>query len=79
MEVKVTGSVPYWMTRLVGETGCILQGHSKYNNALEAGDVILHEQMGGRPYKPHYGLTPESLSARADTNAVTEPPAAVAV
>jgi VTC domain len=79
MEVKVTGSVPYWMAQLVGETGCILQGHSKYNNALEAGDVVLHEQMGGRPYKPHYGVTPGTLPARSNTNAVAEPPVAVAV
>jgi VTC domain len=79
MEVKVTGSVPYWMTRLVGETGCILQGHSKYNNAMEAGDVILHDQMGGRPYKPHYGLTPETLPGRSNTDAVTESRVAVAV
>jgi len=79
MEVKVTGAVPYWMAQLVGETGCILQGHSKYNNALEAGDVILHDQMGGRPYKPHYGLTPDSLPGRADANAVPLNPVAVAV
>jgi hypothetical protein len=79
LEVKVTGSVPFWMAQLVGETGCILQGHSKYNNALEAGDIVLHEQMGGRPYKPHYGLTPEMLPARANTNAVTETPVPVAV
>jgi SPX domain protein involved in polyphosphate accumulation len=79
MEVKVTGSVPYWTSRLVGETGCILQGHSKYNNALEAGDVVLHNQMGGRPYKPHYGITPETLPVRSNTNAVTEAPVAVAV
>ena len=79
MEVKVTGCVPYWMTLLVGETGCILQGHSKYNNALEAGDPVLHEQMGGRPYKPHYGLTPDSLAARTQINAVADGPAALAV
>ena len=79
LEVKVTGSVPYWMTRLVGEVGCILQSHSKYNNALEAGDVLLHEQMGGRPYKPHYGLTPDSLPSRSNSNAVADPPVAVAV
>jgi hypothetical protein len=79
MEVKVTGSVPYWMTYLVGERGCILQGHSKYNNALEAGDPILHEQLGGRPYKPHYGITPHSLAANANTNAVTDAAQAVAV
>jgi SPX domain protein involved in polyphosphate accumulation len=79
MEVKVTGAVPYWMTRLVGNHGCILQGHSKYNNALEAGDAVLHEQLGGRPYKPHYGLTPDSLPARMNTNAVAEPAQAIAV
>ena len=79
MEVKVTGAVPYWMTRLVGEHGCILQGHSKYNNALEAGDNLLHEQLGGRPFKPHYGLTPDSLAACASTNAVRDPSPAVAV
>lgn len=79
MEVKVTGAVPYWMTHLVGEHGCILQGHSKYNNALEAGDPVLHEQLGGRPFKPHYGLTPDSIAARTQTNALPEPVPAVAV
>jgi len=79
MEVKVTGAVPYWMTYLVGKHGCILQGHSKYNNALEAGDSVLHAQLGGRPYKQHYGLTPDSLATGANTNAVSEPRPAVAV
>ena len=64
MEVKVTGSVPYWLTRMVGEQGCILQSHSKYCNALEDGDAVLHRQMGGRPAsKEHYGITPCSLPA----------------
>lgn len=63
MEVKVTGSVPYWLTRMVGEHGCILQSHSKYCNALEDGDAVLHQQMGGRPTKQHYGITPGSLAA----------------
>jgi hypothetical protein len=61
LEVKVTGSVPYWLTYLIGKHGCILQSHSKYNNALEDGDTILHEQIGGRVIKHHYGLTPDSL------------------
>jgi SPX domain protein involved in polyphosphate accumulation len=78
MEVKVTGSVPYWLTHLVGEHHCILQGHSKYNNALEAGDSVLHEQLGGRPYKPHYGLTPDSLAVQTRQNAVAEPISAAA-
>lgn len=41
MEVKVTGSVPYWLPRMLGDVGCILTSHSKYCNALEAGDPTL--------------------------------------
>ena len=66
MEVKVTGSVPYWLTMMIGEHGCILQGHSKYSNALEDGDPVLHRQLGGKPVKHHYGLTPHSLKANVD-------------
>ena len=60
MEVKVTGSVPYWLSVMIAEHGCILQGHSKYSNALEDGDPVLHRMMGGRPEKRHYGITPHS-------------------
>lgn len=63
MEVKVTGSVPFWLTHMIGQHHCILQGHSKYNNALEDGDPVLHRQIGGRVIKHHYGLTPDSLAA----------------
>jgi hypothetical protein len=49
MEVKVTGSVPYWLTKILGETGCILQSHSKYCNALEDGDPILRRGLFGGP------------------------------
>lgn len=65
MEVKVTGTVPYWLTQMVGRHHCILQSHSKYNNALEDGDEVLHQQIGGRVIKHHYGLTPDSLSLNA--------------
>ena len=41
MELKVNGAVPYWLPQLLGEAGCILTGHSKYCNALEAGDPAL--------------------------------------
>jgi SPX domain protein involved in polyphosphate accumulation len=44
MEVKVTGAVPYWLTRLLGETGCVMQGHSKYCRIMEAGDPVLRAQ-----------------------------------
>jgi SPX domain protein involved in polyphosphate accumulation len=44
MEVKVTGAVPYWLTRLLGQTGCVMQGHSKYCRIMEAGDPVLRAQ-----------------------------------
>jgi hypothetical protein len=49
MEVKVTGAVPYWLTRMLGEQGCILQSHSKYCNALEAADPVLRKSLYGGP------------------------------
>jgi len=76
MEVKVTGAVPYWLTRMVGEHGCILQSHSKYCNALEDGDPVLHQQMGGAPkQKSHYGLTPQSLPSNVITPTYNPTPA----
>jgi hypothetical protein len=54
MEVKATGSVPFWLPRVMGRHGCILRSHSKYCNALEAGDNLLHQQMGGPPKKKIY-------------------------
>jgi hypothetical protein len=62
LEVKVTGAVPFWLTTMIGKHGCILQGHSKYSNALEDGDPVLHRMIGGRRVKQHYGLTPHSLT-----------------
>ena len=63
LEVKVTGSVPYWLTTMLGEHGCILQSHSKYSNSLEDGDPVLHRMMGGRPVKHRYGVTPQENRA----------------
>ena len=57
MEIKITGCIPYWLTQLVGEAGCVLQSHSKYCNALEDGDPVLHRQLGGR-VKIQYGVVP---------------------
>lgn len=45
MEVKVTGSVPFWLPRMLGSAGCILTSHSKYCNALEAGDPTLQRRV----------------------------------
>lgn len=47
MEVKVTGSVPYWLPGMLGAAGCILTSHSKYCNALEAGDTALRWRKNG--------------------------------
>lgn len=41
MEIKVTGAVPYWLTRLLGEKGCMLSSHSKYCSAIEAAGRAL--------------------------------------
>ncbi len=41
MEVKVTGSVPFWVPRMLGSVGCLLTSYSKYSYALEAGDPAL--------------------------------------
>ena len=48
MEVKVTGSVPFWLPKMLGEAGCILTSHSKYSNALEAGDMALRWSKNGK-------------------------------
>ena len=48
MEVKVTGSVPYWLPKMLGQAGCLLTSHSKYSNALEDGDSALRWHRNGR-------------------------------
>ena len=78
LEVKVTGCVPYWLSRMIGEHHCILQSHSKYSNALEDGDPVLHDMMGGRPVKHYYGITPHSIATTTDTTARPESPLAAA-
>ncbi len=70
MEVKVTGAVPYWLTRMVGEHGCVLQSHSKYCNALEDGDPVLHRQIGGRRIRHRYGITPHEENHATSTNVI---------
>ena len=52
MEVKVTGAVPFWLTRTIAQEGCVLQSHSKYCNALDAGDPVLAWQTGRTPGLP---------------------------
>jgi VTC domain len=52
LEVKVSGSVPYWLSRLLPEAGCKLQSHSKYCNALERSDPVLRSMLAPNWRKP---------------------------
>ncbi len=45
LEVKVSGNVPYWLSRMIGETGCLLASHSKYSIALERSDPVLRKML----------------------------------
>ena len=52
LEVKITGTIPYWLSRLLAETGCRLQSHSKYCNALERSDPVLRSMLAPNWRKP---------------------------
>ncbi len=41
MEVKVTGCIPYWLSRVISAAGCRMQSHSKYCSMLESEDPVL--------------------------------------
>jgi len=69
LEVKITGCIPYWLSKLLAETGCILQSHSKYCNALELSDPVLRSMLAPNWRKPMHALpTPANApSANAAT------------
>ena len=45
MEVKITGCIPYWLSRTIAEAGCHMQSHSKYSSALEHHDPVLRAML----------------------------------
>jgi hypothetical protein len=45
MEVKVTGCIPYWLSRTIAAAGCRLESHSKYCTALEQHDPVLRAML----------------------------------
>ncbi len=45
LEVKFTERVPYWVSKVIGETGCVLRSHSKYSSALERSDPVLRSMV----------------------------------
>ena len=65
MEVKGTGAVPYWLARMLGETGCRLASFSKYCNALAAGDPAVR-----RPASPAAGASNFNMNNHHDTGAL---------
>lgn len=45
LEVKISGCIPYWLSRMIAETGCLLASHSKYCIALERSDPVLRKML----------------------------------
>ncbi len=52
LEVKITGTIPYSLSVLLARTGCKLQSHSKYCNALERSDPVLRAMLAPNWRKP---------------------------
>ena len=48
MEVKVTGCIPYWLSRTISAAGCRMQSHSKYSIALEERGPVLRAMLSPR-------------------------------
>lgn len=65
LEVKITGCIPYWLSVLLPRTGCVLQSHSKYSNALERSDPVLRSMLA-----PKF-LTPLPDPVDTEVNMVT--------
>ena len=63
MEVKVTGCIPYWLSRIIPAAGCHMQSHSKYSSALEQSDPILRAMLSPQ-WRTHLpGAAPEKTPA----------------
>ncbi len=70
MEVKITGCIPYWLSRTIVEAGCKLQSHSKYSNALEQSDPVLHAMLSPKWRRP----VAEAGDTEMDMLATRRPP-----
>lgn len=63
MEVKVTGCIPYWLSRTISAAGCRMQSHSKYSIALEARDPVLRAMLSPSWRTPEAAHAVEMLTA----------------
>jgi len=52
LEVKITGTIPYWLSRMIPEAGCQMRSHSKYSNALQRSDPVLRSMLAPNWRKP---------------------------
>lgn len=52
LEVKITGTIPYWLSVLIAQKGCQMRSHSKYCNALEQADPVLRSMLAPNWRKP---------------------------
>lgn len=59
MEVKVTGCIPYWLSRTIAEAGCRMESHSKYCTVLERHDPILRAMLAPNWRANHTGSAME--------------------
>lgn len=81
LEVKITGTIPYWLSCLIAESGCRLQSHSKYCNALEIADPVLRSMLAPnfRKPRPCGGDTEMDMVPRETAPSVADPIIAPAV
>ena len=59
MEVKITGCIPYWLSRTLAAAGCRMQSHSKYSSALEQNDPVLRAMLSPQWRARLTGRVPE--------------------
>ena len=63
LEVKVTGCIPYWLSRTISAAGCRMQSHSKYSIALEAHDPVLRAMLSPHWRARHATDAPGKITA----------------
>jgi hypothetical protein len=76
MEVKVTGCVPYWLSRTIAAAGCRMQSHSKYCTTLESGDAVLRAMLSPDWRARHAAAAAGKSTAISPTSAPALSPAA---
>jgi hypothetical protein len=78
LEVKVMGTVPYWLSRAIPEVGGQLRSHSKYINALERSEPVTRSMLAPNCRKPLPEIVPaipaapSVVAGREETDVVAE-------